>query len=156
MNPAHRLPDARGQFARLISALGRRIGHPLLPDEGAVALSDDQEALHLMVELSTDEDCIHAIRPFLEVPDDEAEAGRLASELLRVNADRDALGGSLVCTYAPRHLHCLVLRLELDMAPAAFVMAIEELAELGDALRASLQGQADPVPRPANLHLHRA
>ncbi len=156
MIPAHRLPDARGQFARLIAALGRRIGQPLLPDEGAVALADNHDRLQLMVELSTDEDCIHAIRPFLDIPGDEAEAGRLASELLRVNADRDALGHSLVCTYAPRQLYCLAQRLELDTAPAAFVSAIEDLAELGDALRASLLGPGDPVPQPVNLQLHRA
>lgn len=156
MSPAHTLPDARGQFTRLVGALGRRIGQPLLPDEGSVALADEQNALQLMVELSTDEDCIHAIRPFLGIPEDDTEAGRLASELLRVNADRDALGRSLVCAYEPRHLYCLVERLELDLSPAAFVMAIEELAELGDALRASLQTQGDPVPRRPDLHLHRA
>ncbi|MFD0667501.1 hypothetical protein ACT80S_07265 [Ramlibacter sp. MAHUQ-53] len=156
MSHAHRPHDARGQFARLIAALGRRIGQPLLPDEGSVALADARDALQLMVELSTEEDCIHAIRPFIEIPDDEADAGRLACELLRVNADRDALGRSLVCAYTPGRLYCLVQRLELDLSPAAFVMAIEELAELGDALRASLLGRGDPVPRPANLQLHRA
>ena len=156
MSHAHRPHDARGQFARLIAALGRRIGQPLLPDEGSVALADARDALQLMVELSTEEDCIHALRPFLGIPDDDAKAGELALEMLRLNADRDALGDAPVCAIAQHRQFCLVVRLELDIGPAAFVLAVEELAELGDALHATLSGSPQPLPRPADMQLHRA
>lgn len=144
------------QFAQLVAALGRRIGQSLPPGNGMIALADDQHALKLLVELSTDEDCIHAVRPFLGIPDDEVQAGALASEMLRLNADRDALGQALICAYAARRHYCLVQRLELDIGPAAFVMAIEELAELGDALHTSLTGEREPAPRPADMQLRRA
>lgn len=149
-------PDARGQFTRLIGALGRRIGQPLQPGEGRVALADEHQALRLLIELSADEDCLHVARPFLPIPDDAAQAGRLAGELLRVNADREALGAALVCAYEARHLYCLVQRMALDSPPADFVLAVEELAALGDALQAALTAADDPTPRPPDLRLHRA
>lgn len=148
--------DSRGQFARLVAALGRRIGQPLMPDTGMVALADARDELRLVIELSTDEDGIHALRPFLAIPDDEATAGELALEMLRLNADRDALGEALVCAVTQYRQFCIVRRLALDMGPAAFVLAVEELAELGDALHATLSGEPQPVPRPADMQLHRA
>lgn len=149
-------PSARGQFARLIAVLGHRIGQPLLPEGGLVALVDAQRELQLVVELSDEEDCLHVVRPFLPIPADPADAARLACELLELNADRDALGRSLVCADRRRARYCLLQRLELDTAPVAFVLAIEEMAELGDALRASFRNDGDPAPRPANLQLQRA
>lgn len=149
-------PAARGQFARLVATLGHRIGQALLPEAGLVALVDAQRELQLIVELSSDEDCIHVVRPFLPIPANADEAGRLASDMLELNADRDALGRSLVCADRQRDRYCLLQRIELDTSPAAFVMAVEELAELGDALRASFRGDAEPAPRAPNLQLQRA
>lgn len=148
-------PDlaARGRFTRLVMALGHRIGQPLLPGAGRVRLVDGQGELQLELRLSDDEDHLLAIRPLCPIPGDGAQSAVLAAQLLELNADREVLGDATVCALPRLDRYALVRPLPLDASAAGFVVAIDDLAELGEALRASLQGDGDAPPRAPDMRL---
>jgi hypothetical protein len=134
-------PKPLEAFAALVAALGTKLQASLDADEGTVVLVDEQQALKLVVELSTAQDRVFVIRPFLPIPPDAAEAGALAGRLLAINADRTALAGACICADRVRGAFCLISELSLEMDPAAFVPAIEERIKIAELVRSAAAGE---------------
>lgn len=153
--PAPPVPDlaARGRFTRLVMALGHRIGQPLLPCGGHVRLADSQGRLQLVLNLSPAQDCLLAVRPVCPIPEDGPQAATLARQLLEINADREVLGDAALCAQPRLGCYALERPLPLDASPAGFLLAIDDLAELGDALRASLCGDDGTPPHAPDMRL---
>lgn len=151
-------PDlaARGRFTRLVMALGHRIGHPLLPSAGRVRLVDALGELQFELSLSPDEDQLLAIRPVCAIPSDEAQAATLCARMLELNADREVLGDATLCALPRLGRYALVQPLPLEASPAGFLVAIDDLAELGDAVRMTLLGDEDTPPHAPDMRLQPA
>lgn len=130
---------AKAQFAVLIEALSHRVGATLDPSDGMVALADGRQSVRLIVEMAAQNSTrCYAIVPFADVPEDTAEAGTLAGQLLILNADREALGGASLCADAQRGKFCLIKACDLTMDPVAFIETVESLGDLGERIAALL------------------
>lgn len=131
MSPAPRKPSpAVSQFRTLAASLARHFDAELELTGHIAALLEGQ-ALRCAVELCEADNCTYVVRPFMAMPADVAAATAMAARILGLNAVRAAKADTCFGSDMERASYCLVRRIGLDLEPAGFVQAVEELLDLG-------------------------
>jgi hypothetical protein len=136
-NPTSRSCIAR--FRTLVAAVAQDAGAELECHGATSILLDDDRVVRMLVELSAPEQCAYAVVPFMRIPPDKAVAASIASKLLGLAAVRAALIGASFGSDAQRGQFCVVRQLGLDLAPADFLHAVQELARLGELARVAVE-----------------
>ncbi|WP_377155166.1 type III secretion system chaperone [Roseateles sp. UC29_93] len=144
--------EADALFARLLAALSRRTASPLEAPDGLLVLLDGTDTVQLVVELSMAGDHVFLVARILPIPQQDA-GGTLALRLLRLNADRPALGGAVIAVDGLRRQFVLIQQLPLDLEPEAFVDGVEAVLDLAAAVRADVAGDVRPPRGTAALFL---
>lgn len=143
---------ATALFNTLIEALSHRVGTTLDPADGMVVLADERQSVKLIIEMATRQpERFYAIVPFADIPEDSDAAATLASQLMVLNADREALDDANLCADPQRGKFCLIKTCSLTMDPVAFIEAIEALGELGDRVATLLDDGPDMAPAAGDL-----
>ena len=150
-------PDPAQYFKTLIAGLSEKLDLTLDASEGMVTLVNDDQSLGMVIELSSDQDCIFVIIPVIPFPDNPEHLGNLALDALLLNADRQALSGACLCADAHRSQFCLIQSLDLTSAPAEFLATLDELTALVDLVKDHLSVDIEKLsykPTSATFDLH--
>jgi len=150
-------PDPAQYFKTLIAGLSEKLDLTLDASEGMVTLVNDDQSLGMVIELSSDKDCIFVIIPVIPFPDNPEDLGNLALDAMLLNADRQALSGACLCADAHRSQFFLIQSLNLTSAPAEFLATLDELTALVDLVKDHLSDDIEKLsykPTPATFDLH--
>ena len=150
-------PDPAQYFKTLIAGLSEKLDLTLDASEGMVTLVNDDQSLGMVIELSSDQDCIFVIIPVIPFPDNPEHLGNLALDALLLNADRQALSGACLCADAHRSQFFLIQSLNLTSAPTEFLATLDELTALVDLVKDHLSVDIEKLsykPTSATFDLH--
>lgn len=142
--------DAAASFNRLVHALSQRTATPLEARDGLLVLKDGTDMIQLVVELAPGARGAMLVARVMPIPQQDP-AGALALRLLRMNADRDALAGSVIAADGARRQVVLIRELALDRAPDELADEIEALLVLAETVRMDVKGDRVPGTRTALL-----
>lgn len=150
-------PDPAQYFKTLIAGLSEKLDLTLDASEGMVTLVNDDQSLGMVIELSSDKDCIFVIIPVIPFPDNPEDLGNLALDAMLLNADRQALSGACLCADAHRSQFFLIQSLNLTSAPAEFLATLDELTAPVDLVKDHLSDGIEKLsykPTSATFDLH--
>ena len=150
-------PDPAQYFKTLIAGLSEKLDLTLDASEGMVTLVNDDQSLGMVIELSSDQDCIFVIIPVIPFPDNPEDLGNLALDAMLLNADRQALSGACLCADAHRSQFFLIQSLNLTSAPTEFLATLDELTALVDLVKDHLSVDIEKLsykPTSATFDLH--
>ena len=150
-------PDSAQYFKTLIAGLSEKLGITIDASEGMVTLVNDDQSLGMVIELSSDQDCIFVIIPVIPFPDNPEDLANLALDAMLLNADRQALSGACLCADAHRSQFFLIQSLNLTSAPAEFLATLDELTALVDLVKDHLSDDIEKLsykPTSATFDLH--